>query len=92
MKRDLKFYDQLRDSAASGPRNIAEGFGRRSHPDFARFLDVARRSLGECQNHLLDAMDRGYLGEVDFASMKALSERTCGAIAALQRHLRVGNK
>ena len=90
MKRDLKFYAQLRDSAASAPRNIAEGFGRRSHPDFARFLDVARGSLGECQNHLLDAMDRGYLTEVDFASMNTLSERTCGAIAALQRYLRGG--
>ena len=91
MKRDLKFYDQLRDSAASAPRNIAEGFGRRSHPDFARFLDVARGSLGECQNHLLDAMDRGYLTEVDFASLNTLSERACGAIAALQRYLRGGD-
>jgi four helix bundle protein len=88
VKRDLKFYDQLRDAASSPPRNIAEGFGRRSHADFARFLDVARASLAESQNHLLDAIDRGYLGEADFRSMNTLAERTCGAIAALQRYLR----
>ena len=50
VKRDFKFYDQIRDAAASAPRNIAEGFGRRSHADFARFLDVARGSLAESQN------------------------------------------
>jgi four helix bundle protein len=90
IKRDFRFYDQLRDSAASAPRNIAEGFGRRSHADFARFLDVARGSLAECQNHLLDAIDRGYLREADFTPMNALAERTSGAIAALQRYLRNG--
>ena len=26
--RDFKFRDQIRDSSASAPRNIAEGFGR----------------------------------------------------------------
>jgi hypothetical protein len=37
VRRDLRFCDQLRDAAASAPRNIAEGFRRRSHADFARF-------------------------------------------------------
>jgi four helix bundle protein len=88
VKSDFRFCDQLRDAAASAPRNIAEGFGRRSHADFARFLDVARGSLAECQNHLVDAIDRGYLTETEFAPMNALAERAAGAIAALHRHLR----
>jgi four helix bundle protein len=92
VKRDFKFYDQIRDAAASPPRNIAEGFARRSHADFARFLDVARASLAESQNHLIDAIDRGYLGEDEFKSMNTLAERTCGAIAALQRYLRGGEQ
>jgi hypothetical protein len=30
IRRDYKFHAQLADSAASGPRNIAEGFGHTS--------------------------------------------------------------
>lgn len=88
VQQDFRFSSQVRDAAASAPRNIAEGFGRRTHPDFARFLDVARASLGECQNHLVDAVDRGYLSPDDFQAMNALAERTCGAVAGLQRYLR----
>ena len=88
VRSDFRFYSQVRDAAASAPRNIAEGFGRRTHADFARFLDVARASLGECQNHLQDAADRGYLEPDEFTNMNALAERACGAVAGLQRHLR----
>src|SRR6266496_4335693 len=88
VKRDLRFCDQIRDAAASAPRTIAEGFGRRSHADFARFLDVARGSLAECQNHLQDAVDRGYLDAEEFARLNRISERAAGATARLQRYLR----
>lgn len=88
VRRDFKFYNQVRDAAASAPRNIAEGFGRRTHADFAHFLDVARASLGECQSHLQDAVDRGYLTADDFKTMNTLAERACGAVAGLQRYLR----
>ena len=59
--RDGRFCDQIRDSAAGAPRNIAEGFGRFRPGDFARFLEYARASLMETQNHLIDARDRRYL-------------------------------
>ena len=88
VKRDFRFCSQVRDAAASAPRNIAEGFGRRTHADFAHFLDVARASLGEYQNHLHDAVDRGYLTTAEFQTMNTLAERACGAVAGLQRHLR----
>ena len=88
VKRDFRFCSQVRDAAASAPRNIAEGFGRRTHADFAHVLDVARASLGECQNHLQDAVDRSYLSPDEFNSLNALAERACGAVAGLQRHLR----
>jgi len=88
VKRDFRFCSQVRDAAASAPRNIAEGFGRRTHADFAHFLDVARASLGECQNHLQDAVDRSYLSPDEFNNLNTLAERACGAVAGLQRHLR----
>jgi four helix bundle protein len=59
--RDFKYRDQIRDSSASAPRNIAEGFGRFRPREFARYLEYAKASLDETQNHLIDGKDRGYL-------------------------------
>ena len=46
LKRDYKLHAQLSDAASSGPKNIAEGFGRKSHREFARFCHIAHRVLG----------------------------------------------
>src|SRR5678816_2678742 len=59
--KDFKFRDQVRDSAASAGRNIAEGFGRFSPGDFARFLRYARASVLETRNSLIEGRDKGYL-------------------------------
>jgi four helix bundle protein len=61
--RDFKYRDQVRDSTASAARNIAEGFGRYTPKEFARFPGYARASLIETQNHLIDGFDRGYFDE-----------------------------
>ena len=63
VSRDYKFCDQIRDSSACAPRNISEGFGRYRPAEFARFLEYARSSLMETQNHLIDAHDRTYLSD-----------------------------
>jgi hypothetical protein len=52
--RDFKFRDQLLDSARSAPRNIAEGFARYKHKEFAQFVRVAKGSLGEVLDHFID--------------------------------------
>jgi hypothetical protein len=52
--RDREFRDQWLDAAASAPRNIAEGFGRHTHREFARYLSIARASLFECRQHIRD--------------------------------------
>jgi four helix bundle protein len=88
VRKDFRFRDQIRDSAASAPRNIAEGFGRRTNKEFAHYLDIARGSLMECQNHLQDAKDRSYLADPDFNRMNSLAQRACGAVAGLLRYLR----
>ena len=67
VNRDFKFRDQIRDSAASAPRNMAEGFGRFRRREFARFLEIARGSLTETHNHLRDGLERGYFSESDQA-------------------------
>jgi four helix bundle protein len=80
--RDFKFRDQIRDSAASAPRNISEGFLRFNPPEFAYFMSVAKSSLGETQNHLLHGKERKYFNEKDFRELWRL---TCRALKAANR-------
>ena len=70
---DFKYRDQIRDSSASAPANISEGFGRFRPRDFARFLEYARASVMETQNHLLDGRDRGYLDPALYSRLSNLA-------------------
>ena len=60
---------QLRRSAASIGANIAEGCGRRSDGEFARFLQIARGSASEVEYHLLLARDLGILPANEYVSL-----------------------
>lgn len=51
---------QLRRAAVSIPANIAEGYGKRSSADKARFYNIAQGSMNECRYYLRLAKDLGY--------------------------------
>jgi four helix bundle protein len=85
--RDVAFCDQIRDSARSAPRNIAEGFGAFRPREFARFARIARRSLHETKNHLLEARKCGYLTEPAADELLRLCSRALGATTGLLRYL-----
>lgn len=72
--RDFRFRDDIRDSSASAPANIAEGFGRFKPRVFAQFLGYAKGSLLETQDHLIDARDRRYVDARLFSRLWNLSK------------------
>ena len=61
---------QIRRAATSVPSNIAEGSRRRSHHDFAHFLNMAEGSLAELDYGLLLARDLGYVADDKVAPMR----------------------
>jgi four helix bundle protein len=63
LPKDERFglVSQINRSAVSIPANIAEGHGRFTRADFARFLTIAHGSLTELDTHLEVALRRGYL-------------------------------
>src|SRR5262245_56059925 len=72
---DLKFRNQIRNSARSAPTNIAEGFKRFDPPEFAHLLKIALASLAETQDHLLHGRDEKYVPEDQFTEAWRLSCR-----------------
>ena len=59
----------LRKSAISISSNIAEGCGRYSEKDFARFLNIAAGSTSETECELLLACDLGYPEDEPYAHL-----------------------
>lgn len=57
----LAARDQLDRASTSIPLNLAEGNGKRSHPDRCRYFDIARGSAVECAACLEVLVRRGKL-------------------------------
>jgi len=85
--RDFRFCDQIRDASLSAASNIAEGFARRSPPDFARFLTIAKGSLAETQVQLRVGLDRGYFDQRTVVELLVLAARCDRVTTALRAYL-----
>jgi four helix bundle protein len=90
LARDFGLRDQLRNAAVSVMSNIAEGFGRSTNADFARFLDVARASANEVQSLLVVCEDVGYLSSEVVSGLDEKSELAIRMIAGFSDYLRNG--
>ena len=71
---------QMRRASAAISANVAEGCGRGSNADLARFLQIAFGSAAELENHLLLARDLSFLRPADH-------ERLSEEVIEIQRML-----
>ena len=86
--RDFDLRDQLRDAAGSARRNIAEGFGRRTHKDQANFFATALTSLNEVEDELGEAVDNGYVAIAEIESALNLKKRAFVAASRFRNSIK----
>lgn len=60
---------QIRRAAASIPANIAEGCGKCSDRELARYMQISMGSASELEYHLLLASDLDYLSTNDYQEL-----------------------
>jgi four helix bundle protein len=85
--RDRKLFEQIRESARSAPRNLAEGFGRFKPREFAKFARIARGSLMETRNHVKEALKCHYITDEEAATIRRLNARALAATTRLLAYL-----
>jgi four helix bundle protein len=85
---DRRFCEDARNALASPARNIAEGFGRYGHREFANFVNIARASHLETQTNLILARDRRFMTPDEFERIWAISDEAIAATTGLLKYLR----
>lgn len=78
---------QIRRAAVSIPTNVAEGCGRGSDAEMARFLQIAMGSACELEYTLLLARDLGMLDDSGHQSLSVPLEEVKRMLAALIKKL-----
>lgn len=86
-RRHYRLADQLGDAVRSGPQNIAEGFGRYRHREFAQFVRIAKASEAEVLNHLIDAQDQRLITADEFEITGQVTRRAIKAANGLIKYL-----
>jgi len=69
---DLKLKSQFRDAAQSVSANIAEGYGRRSLPEYLQFLYIAKGSLAETLTRAIGLQNVKLISNDDFEDLDKL--------------------
>ena len=83
---------QIRRACASIPTNIAEGCGRESSADFARFLQIAIGSASETEYLILLAHDLKYFTADQYAELMDTIVRVKKMLTALVKNVRMNSK
>lgn len=86
--RDFGFCNQADRASSSSCRNLAEGYYRHRHKEFAHFVNIARSSLGELLDSLDEARIKGYLTPEAHAELDAQIVEAMRVANGLYRYLR----
>jgi four helix bundle protein len=86
--RDFGLRDQISRAAVSVMSNIAEGFCRNGHKEFAHFLDIARGSCAEVQSLLYVAQDAEHISPSEFDRLYELANQAISIIGGFSSYLR----
>ena len=78
---------QMQRAAVSIPSNVAEGSGKDSDRDFARFLAISLGSLYELETQVEIAYRRGYLTTENYYSMRTNIESLQKRVYNLRLHI-----
>ena len=76
---------QLRRCAVSVASNLAEGSGRHSNKDKARFSEIAFGSLLELLNQLIISNDLNFITDQDYKTLRNQIEEISRMINALRK-------
>ena len=79
---------QTRRSSASIAANLAEGCGRRSDGEMARFVQIAMGSGAELSYHLLLARDLGLLKDSEYMKLNSNVNEVMRMLSGLSQRLR----
>ena len=79
---------QLRRATASIPANLAEGCGRGTDADFARFVQIAMGSASEVEYHFLLAKDLDLITESQHTTFNDEITRIKRMLASLLKRIR----
>jgi four helix bundle protein len=77
--------EQLRKASLSIPLNIAEGYGKRTAADQAKYYDIARGSAHECGALVDAAKVLGFIDEQIHSSSKTLLHRIVSMLVRMVR-------
>ncbi len=80
---------QLRRSASSIPANIAEGCGKNTNQDFAKYLNISLGSSNESEYFIILSKDLNYLSQQDFDMLFVLINEIKAMLIALISKVRV---
>ncbi len=69
-QKSYRLINQIEGSSGSIMDNIAEGFERGTRAEFIQFLGYSKGSCGELRSQLYRALDRRYLSEEAFETIK----------------------